>query len=520
VIERTAEHAAVLLKNDGNILPLKQGDLSSLAMIGPTAGQVAAIGAFGERSPGLTERQVGPLAALRQLAPAANVSFAVADDMTGTPVPAAALSHGGKPGLLRGSSAGADSTDLTLDFTSANHKALPPNTTAKWTGELAVPRDGDYWLYLQVLGGRGVLSIDGKLVSRTGAVQGTVHGDVQHATQDNGLPTTDGLDNVRRAVKPTKGSHRIEVSLSPDTSDAPAQIRLNWMTPEAREQAHAAAIRAAKSAKTVVVFAWTRGKPVFGLPGDQNHLIDEIAAVNPNTIVVLNTSQPVALPWLDRVKAVLEMWWPGDEGGWATAKLLLGQANPSGHLPVTWAKRLEDYAANDPAHPERSAKGIDGKTTYSEGVLIGYRWFDAENETPLYPFGFGLSYTQFAYSKPQAVAQPDGGALVTVSVTNTGDAAGDATPQVYLDAPAEKPAGAQFAPRVLAAFDRVSLQPNETREVQLHIAPRTFQFWSTAENKWVFASGSRTLHVGGDSRHLSQTTNLDVAGLSQGNGAD
>jgi beta-glucosidase len=318
----------------------------------------------------------------------------------------------------------------------------------------------------------------------------------------------------------TKGSHRIEVSLSPDTSNAPAQIRLSWMTPEVREQAHAAAIRAAKSAKTVVVFAWTRGKPVFGLPGDQNQLIDEIAAVNPNTIVVLNTSQPVALPWLDRVKAVLEMWWPGDEGGWATAKLLLGQANPSGHLPVTWAKRLEDYAPNDPAHPERSAKGIDGKTTYSEGVLIGYRWFDAENETPLYPFGFGLSYTQFAYSKPQAVAQPDGGALVTVSVTNTGAVAGDATPQVYLDGPAEKPAGAQFAPRVLAAFDRVSLQPHETRKVQLRIAPRTFQFWSTTENKWVFASGRRTLHVGGDSRDLSQTTNLDVAGLSQGNGAD
>ncbi len=220
-----------------------------------------------------------------------------------------------------------------------------------------------------------------------GQMPGIGHGDIQHATQDNVLPTTDGLDNVRRAVSLAKGSHRIEVSLSPDTSNAPAQIRLNWMTPGARAAAHAAAISAAKAARVAVVFAWTRGKPVFELPGDQNQLIEQIASVNPNTIVVLNTSQPIAMPWLDRVKAVLEMWWPGDEGGAATAKLLLGQSNPAGHLPVTWARKLEDYAANDPAHPERSAKGTDGKTTYSEGVLIGYRWFDAENITPLYPFG-------------------------------------------------------------------------------------------------------------------------------------
>lgn len=512
VIERTAEHAAVLLKNDENILPLKQSDLSSLAMIGPTAGQVAAIGTFGERSPGLTERQVGPLAALRRLAPGANVSFAVADDMTGTPIPAAALSHDGKPGLLRTSSAGVESVDPTLDFTSTNGKALPANTTAKWTGDLSIAQDGDYWLYLQVLGGRSILSVDGKPVGRTGAVLGTVHGDIQHATQDNGLPTTDGLDNVRRALTLTRGTHRIEVSLSTDTSGSPAQIRLNWMTPQAREQARATAISAAKSAKTVVVFAWTRGKPVFGLPGDQNELINEIASVNPNTIVVLNTSQPVALPWLDRVKAVLEMWWPGDEGGWATAKLLLGQANPSGHLPVTWAKRLEDYPATDPAHPERSAKGVDGKTTYSEGVLIGYRWFDAQNETPLFPFGFGLSYTQFVYGKPRAEAQPDGGAIVSVSVTNTGELAGDAVPQVYLDAPREEPAGAQFAPRVLVAFDRVTLKPKETRLVQMHIAPRSFRYWSTAEDKWLLPRGTRTLHVGDDARDLPHIMTVDVSG--------
>ena len=205
-----------------------------------------------------------------------------------------------------------------------------------------------------------------------------MHGDILQANQDNVVPTPDGLDNVRRAVELTAGPHQIEIQTSPDSSNAPVQLRLNWYTPEQRKADHEAAIAAAKSAKVAVVFVWTRLKPVFGLPGDQNKLVEEIAAVNPNTIVVLNTSQPVALPWVDKVKAVLEMWWPGDEGGWSTANLLLGKTSPAGRLPVTWAKRLEDYAATDPRHPERSYKGVDGKTTYSEGVNVGYRWFDKE----------------------------------------------------------------------------------------------------------------------------------------------
>jgi beta-glucosidase len=499
VIEKTAEDAAVLLKNEG-VLPLKAGDLDSLAMIGPTALQVAAIGTFGERSPGLTERQVGPLEALRKLAPGAKVTFAVDDDMTGTTVPAAVLSHDGKPGLLRSGGG----VDATLDFTKSNGKALAPDSTMSWSGDLSVPTEGDYWLYLQALGTRAAISVDGQEIGRTGATFGVVHGDVQHATQDNGLPTVDGLDNVRRSVHLTAGKHKLAVDVTPDTSMAPVQVRLNWMTPEARTTAHQAAIAAAKSAKTAVVFLWTRGKPVFGLPGEQDKLVEEIAAVNPNTIVVLNTSQPVAMPWINKVKGVLEMWWPGDEGGWATAKLLLGKANPAGRLPMTWGKRLEDYAATDPAHPERSDNGVDGKTTYSEGVLVGYRWFDAQKIAPLYPFGYGLSYSMFAYSDMKAVADSDGGATVTVKVKNVGMFAGDEVPQVYLDAPATASmiGGAQFAPRTLAAFDRVTLASGEEKTVTLKVAARSFQFWSTGADKWVRPAGARTLHVGASSRDL------------------
>jgi beta-glucosidase len=199
---------------------------------------------------------------------------------------------------------------------------------------------------------------------------------------------------------------------------------------------------------------------------------------------------------------VLEMWWTGDEGGAATARLLLGKADPAGRLPVTWGQKLTDYPATDPAHPERSTKGVDGKTTYSEGVLIGYRWFDAEKIEPMFPFGFGLSYTKFAYSDVKVAKSADGGAMVTVRIKNTGAVAGDEVPQVYLDAPKENVAGAQFAPQTLAAFDRIALAPGETKTVTLHIAPRAFEYWSTEKNAWVTPAGGRTISVGASSRDL------------------
>ena len=508
IIEKTGEDAAVLLKNEGGILPLKADDLNSVVLIGPTAGQVDSIGINGERSVGLPWRQVGPLAAMKKISGNSNIRFAVDDDMTGTTVPASALSHDGKPGLLRTGN-GTSQTDAQVNFTARNGKALPPNSTFTWTGTLTVPHAGDYWLYLQALGDDANFSIDGKRLGATGAVQGGIHGDILQANQDNAIPTTDGIDNLRRSVYLAAGPHAIEIHINPDTSNAPAQIRLNWYTPEKRAADHASAIAAAQNAKIAVVFLWTRLEPVFGLPGDQDKLVDEIAAVNPNTIVVLNTSQPVALPWVNKVKAVLEMWWPGDEGGWSSANLLLGKTSPAGRLPVTWARRLEDYAATDPMHPERSYKGVDGKTTYSEGVNVGYRWFDKEKIDPLYPFGYGLSYTTFSYSGLKVEKASDGGLDVNVTIKNTGGMASDEVPQVYLGAPSEIPAGVQFPVRALVAFDRVHIPAGASTTVELHVPPRQLQYWSTADGKWITATGKRTLSVGASSRDLRLSQTID-----------
>jgi len=504
IIEKTGEEAAVLLKNDAGTLPIKAAGLDSVVLIGPTAGQVDSIGINGERSVGLPQRQVGPIEALRKISGNPNVKLAVDDDMTGVPVPASALSHDGNPGLVR-TGRSDPRVDAQLDFTARN--SLAPNATVTWKGALTPPHAGIYWLYLQALGTNASISLDGKRLAATGVFQGAVHGDILQANQDNAIPTTDGLDNVRRAVELTAGPHAIEISTSPDSSNAPVQVRLSWYTPEQRKADHEAAIAAAKSAKTAVVFVWTRLEPVFGLPGEQNKLIEEVAAVNPNTIVVLNTSQPIALPWIDKVKAVLEMWWPGDEGGWSAANLLLGKASPAGRLPVTWGKRLKDYAATDPKYPERSGKGVDRKTTYSEGVNVGYRWFDHENIAPLFPFGHGLSYTTFAYSGLKIDKAPDGGLDVKVHIKNTGSVESDEVPQVYLGAPSEIPDGVQFPVRTLVGFDRIHLAAGESRTVTLRIPLRQLQYWSTKDHKWVTANGKRVVSVGASSRDLrvSQT---------------
>jgi beta-glucosidase len=516
IIEKTGEDAAVLLKNDGNILPLKHDELDSVVLIGPTAAQIDSIGINGERSVGLPWRQVGPLAALKKISGNSDIGFAVDDDMTGSPIPASALSHDGQPGLQRAivstsanSASASTQTDAQLNFTTIGGNALPPNSIVTWKGTLTPPHAGTYWIYLQALGTNAVIHLDGKRLAATGAFQGGVHGDILQANQDNAIPTTDGLDNVRRAVELTAGPHAIEINTSSDTSKAPVQVRLSWYTPEQRKADREHAIAAAKNAKVAVVFLWTRLEPVFGLPGDQDKLVEEIAAVNPNTIVVLNTSQPVALPWIDKVKAVLQMWWPGDEGGWSTANLLLGKVSPAGRLPVTWGKSLDDYPATDPKHPERSRKGVDKKTTYSEGVNVGYRWFDKENIEPLFAFGHGLSYTTFAYSGLSVAKAADGGLDVKVNIKNSGPAASDEVPQVYLGGPGEIPEGVQFPVRALVAFDRIHLSPGESKSITLHVEPRQLQYWSTKDQRWQTASGRRTISVGASSRDLRLHQTID-----------
>ena len=259
------------------------------------------------------------------------------------------------------------------------------------------------------------------------------------------------------------------------------------------------------------MFAWGRDRPeVFRLPGDQDKLIHDVAAVNPNTIVVLSTSLPVATPWLDEVKSVVQMWWPGDRGGAATAAVLLGRANPAGRLPFTWPRSLDQMLANDPAHPERSNRGVDGKTTYSEGIFMGYRWFDKQNLTPLFPFGYGLSYAASTYQNMKVTRARDGGLDVSFSVRNTSRNRGDEVPQVYLGPPTTPLTDAQFAVKALAGFDRVLVEGGKSKDIAVHVPLRRLQYWSASRSEWVTATGRREVFVATSSRDMRLRADTDI----------
>ena len=506
VVLRTAEDGAVLLKNDG-ALPLTRRDLGSLLLIGPGALQTVAVARANEQALGRPERQIGAVDALRRIFRhdrSVHISYRPGNDMTGQVVPAAAFSHDGLPGLIvEHTTRHRRGLDADINCTLANGRALPARSAHRWSGSVTVPANGVYEFNLQMLGGSGAMRLDDQPLGRIAIPP--QHGDVLQAGHDNVLPTPDGLDNLRRRIELTGGTHRLLVTASGDDSGKPLQVRLNWATPDQKRADYAAAIAAAKSARAVVVFAWSRNEPVMALPGDQNRLIAELADANPNTIVVLNTGDPIAMPWLAKVKAVLQMWYTGDEGGWAAVNLLIGRKSPAGRLPFTWPRRLDDTVAHDASHPERSSGGVDGRTIYSEGLLVGYRWFDRQRIEPLFPFGYGLSYTQFAYRSLAVRPAADGGLEVAFTLQNTGLARGDEVPQVYLSAPDTAPPGAQFALRSLVAFDRVSLDAGQSRRVVLHVALRRLQYWSEADHRWQRASGARSIQVGASSRDIRLT---------------
>ncbi len=240
----------------------------------------------------------------------------------------------------------------------------------------------------------------------------------------------------------------------------------------------------------------------LSLPGNQDELIKAVAEANPNTVVLLETSGPVTMPWLSQVKAVLEAWRPGTTGEKAVARILFGAVNPSGRLPVTFPmsedqqprKTIDGYSAT----AGFSGAGADVDVNYNiEGQNAGYKWYDLKGLTPLFPFGYGLSYTTFSFSKLKA----EGSKTVTVSfdVTNTGKREGKQVAQVYLGFAPES----GEAPRRLIAYWKVDLKPGETRHVTLTIQdPKMLGVWDEASHGWKVNAGEYPVYVGGSSRDL------------------
>ena len=259
------------------------------------------------------------------------------------------------------------------------------------------------------------------------------------------------------------------------------------------EPAAAAALAKASEVAIVLVNQPTReGRdlPSLRLPADQDQLVSAVAAANPHTIVVLETGGPAAMPWAGQVSAAIEIWYPGIRGAEALANILFGDVNPSAKLPVTFPKSDSDLP--HPVIPGRGRLRVVGfDIDYAEGLKVGYKWFDAENKEPLFAFGYGLSYTTFAYSGLKAAMDS-----VTFTIRNSGKRAGAEITQVY----AGLPAAAQEPPKRLVAWARVQLAPGESKTVTLPIEAKFLSVFDEQKHDWDLLPGQYKFYVGGSSR--------------------
>jgi beta-glucosidase len=242
--------------------------------------------------------------------------------------------------------------------------------------------------------------------------------------------------------------------------------------------------------------------------GEQDSLIEQVAAANPKTIVVLETGGPVLTPWRGQVSGLLDAWYPGEQGGAAIARVLFGDVNPSGHLPVTFPQsEAEEPTAGD----LQSYPGVGNSEIYKEGVSVGYRWFDAHNLQPAFPFGFGLSYTSFSYGG-LAATRTASGARVTATITNAGPRKGSAVGQLYVGLPAQP--GVPEPPAQLRGFAKLALAPGHSGRVSFQLDGRSLAYWNSATGAWSVAAGCDAVMVGSSSRELALTGTLAVNGAS------
>ena len=494
-----AEKGIVLLKNQENILPLDSAKIKSIAVIGEPADniQVDALG-----SPEVHPTHVVELlGAIKARAGNASIEYVPAGS-EGEPLPASVLmspdgtAHGfkaeyftnrnlqGEPALVR--------VDAKINLQGPRRPARNfPRTdfSVRWTTKLTVPESGKYSFTFTSDDGCRVF-LDGKAL-------------IDHWVETAAMPIT--VETQLTAGK----TYDLRIEYFQAAGDFTAQ--LNWQPPG--KSLYDKALDAAKNSDVAIVCVSTHrtegeggDRPSMDLPAHQAALIRAIAAVNKNTIVVLNNGTPVTMKdWLDQAPAVVEAWFPGQEGGTAIAAVLFGDVNPSGKLADTFAADRNDYpdANNFP--------GANHEVNYAEGIYVGYRRFDKENIQPLFPFGYGLSYTTFGYKNlqlSQAQLAPAGSVTASVDITNTGKRAGEEVVELYVHDPKpqiDKPV------RELKGFSKVALQPGETKTVQFTIQPRNLAYFDVSGKQWKADAGGYEIEVGASSRDIKQTAALQLS---------
>lgn len=471
---KVATAGAVLLRNERATLPLTGAAARSIAVIGPT-GRFPFVG--GGSAHVIPEGAAAPLTAIRQRAgKGATVRYALGEDLYGRALPSALLTP---PAAL-------------------DDRAVDPGRDWSHEGEFRLAADDEWTLLVHYTGRRPSVRLDGEELFpvRQGAAEFRAGGLFGSAP--------DGMTVRRRTLALKAGVHQLAVTAG--GGDKGQRFRLRYTTEATRAADLAEAVKTAEAAHSVVVFAYedaTEGsdRTTLALPGTQDALIEAVAAANPRTTVVLNTSSSTTMPWLARTGAVLQMYYPGQEGAGATADLLFGYVDPGGRLTQTFpADERATPVGGDPLR----YPGVGGRQEYGEGVHVGHRWYDAQRVAPLFPFGHGLSYTTWQYEKltvrPGAVQGGGVGLRVEFTVRNTGRRKGTEVAQVYVG---PSPELALDQPvRALAGYRRLSLAPGEAQRVVVEVDARTLSSWDPERHRWVLGSGRREVFVGRSSRDL------------------
>jgi beta-glucosidase len=562
-----AEESGVLLKNDSAALPLSKD--KTIAVVGPTSTLLPA-SPGGERSRGYGDQvNYTPLKAIKAEVGSANVTSAPGVDWIGDTVPTANLQTtddaSAVPGLIRTNTDGSTTVDTTID---GKQTTLAKGGQYTWTGYLNVTTADTYRLLLQRPYGvdtgnknaynGGVrqeagrpappeplsLSVDGAaqtIVNPGGNILQNAFPDGERASNGQYL----GKTNLGVSLDLSVGLHKISFTYKPTTTTATTPtVRFAW-APLAQNTAKSVA--AAKTSDETVIFVddstpgTTEGAgpnsstsaALRNLNATQVNLINTVSAAahaaGHKAVVVLNSGTAVSMPWVSNVDAVLEMWYPGEKGGEATTRLLYGDVNPSGKLPMTFPK--DDNSTPFSGYPERTTGTQTGSETtpsikWTDGVDVGYRWYtdpkaNVNGYKPLFPFGYGLSYTSFDYSGLSVKNAKDGGLDVTFTVKNTGTKDGADSPQVYLgaspdlaaptlDANGIVTAGFQQSAQKLVQFDHIQLTAGQSKTETLHVDVQQVSAWDTAAQKWVIGTGNRTISLGASSEKLVASVTRNI----------
>ncbi|WP_216326921.1 glycoside hydrolase family 3 C-terminal domain-containing protein [Deinococcus aestuarii] len=504
LIRRAGAEGTVLLKNEGGLLPLPAK--ARVAVIGPNAatGQVMGGGSAQMNA----HRRVSPLEGLRAALGEENVTHAVGcdnDRFLPTPDVPLHIEYFGESGEPVATEKRRGGEVMWFSFPEG---VDPTSFRARLSLTLPVPQGGEYELSL-ASAGLSRLLVDGQEVldNRT---------DWQPGDTYFGM----GSAERRRSVFLAAGEHAATVEFEPRGGGfVPLNaVRLGFrapLSPTALEEA----VLAAREADYAVVCVGTNGdwetegvdRWGLDLPGRQDELVRAVVAANPRTVVLLQTGGPVLMPWLGEVPALLQGWFPGQEAGHAFADVLLGHTDPGGRLPQTFPARLSD----DPTHPETpdvQYPGENGHVEYREGLSIGYRHVDRHGLTPLFPFGFGLSYTTFELEDARLSADqvgPGGEVTVNVRVRNTGERAGQQVVQVYVrdvETTLERP------DKELKAFGKVTLGPGKAEEIVLPLDMRSLAYFDDTRNAWVADAGSFEVLIGTSGADLPIRLSLTLTG--------